>query len=487
VEARCAEFGDRFDRWQAGAGKVILAKRANGEYAATVGGVVISIPRQVVKTFLVGRIVFALCTLFPGLRVLWTAHHGSTIDETFKKLRTLALSPRVLPFMAADPLRESHGEQEIRFANGSVIRFGARGQGFALGFDKIDIVVFDEAQRLTERALDDMVATTAQSEHEAGALIFYMGTPPRPQDQGEVFKARRREALEVERARQAGDVDVEFDGVYIETSADRGCDPDDREQWKLGNPSFRLGRTPLRSMLRLRKNLLTVAAWMREGLGVWDADDAGSRAIDAEAWSVTGIEEAPTDGLRCFGVAFSRDGDRVALAGALRHDGGAVHGELLDAANDGVADGLADLADWLAKRWRDAALIVLSGKAGSPVLAQLLRDRKVPDAVIKIATTDEYTQSNAMLVDAVAAAAKVRRQGGVLPFTHLASEGQAQLDESVAVCDKKAAGPSGAWRWFATTEDGDETPVEALSLAHWAARTTRRKPYGNRERKAVIL
>ena len=71
VEARCAEFGDEFDEWQRGAGQVILGKRANGEYAATVGGITLSIPRQVAKTFLVLRIVVALCTLFPNLTVLW--------------------------------------------------------------------------------------------------------------------------------------------------------------------------------------------------------------------------------------------------------------------------------------------------------------------------------------------------------------------------------------------------------------------------------
>ena len=74
VEAKCAEFGDEFDAWQQGAGRLILAKREDGSYAATVGGITLAIPRQVAKTFLVGRIVFALCVLFPGLRVIWTAH-----------------------------------------------------------------------------------------------------------------------------------------------------------------------------------------------------------------------------------------------------------------------------------------------------------------------------------------------------------------------------------------------------------------------------
>jgi hypothetical protein len=54
----------------------------------------------------------------------------------------------------------------------------------------------------------------------------------------------------------------------------------------------------------------------------------------------------------------------------------------------------------------------------------------------------------------------------------------------VAVSDKKLRiKTSGAWAWEATTEDGDETPMEAISFAHWAARTTKRDP----NRRQVLL
>ena len=127
VEAKCAEFGDEFDEWQRGAGKVILGKRADGIYAATVGGITLSIPRQVAKTFLVGRIVFALCVLFPGLTVLWTAHRTRTSTGTFQKLQGLARRKAVAPHISH--IRTTNGEQEIGFTNGSVIMFGAREAG----------------------------------------------------------------------------------------------------------------------------------------------------------------------------------------------------------------------------------------------------------------------------------------------------------------------------------------------------------------------
>src|SRR5690554_7459592 len=90
VREKGKELGFTFDPWQDGAGRAILAKRADGSYAASIGGVVMSIPRQVGKTFLMAAIIFALCVLFPGQTVIWTAHRSRTADETFESMKSLA-------------------------------------------------------------------------------------------------------------------------------------------------------------------------------------------------------------------------------------------------------------------------------------------------------------------------------------------------------------------------------------------------------------
>src|SRR5690606_6447420 len=109
------------------------------------------------------------------------------------------------------------GEQEIPFKNGSRILFGAREGGFGRGFDEVDIEVFDEAQILTIKALEDMVAATNQSRFVHGALLFYMGTPPRPIDPGEMFTARRQEALEFKQGRpDFGEAVVGGDTMFVE-------------------------------------------------------------------------------------------------------------------------------------------------------------------------------------------------------------------------------------------------------------------------------
>lgn len=472
VEARIREFGDSFDEWQRGAGTLILAKRENGDYAATIGGITLSIPRQVAKTYLVSRLIFALCSLFPGLTVLWTAHRTRTATKTFASLRGFAGRKSVAPFI--DSIRSVNGEQEIRFTNGSVIMFGARESGFGRGFDEVDIEVFDEAQILTEKALEDMVAATNQSRFESGALLFFMGTPPRPSDPGEAFKVRRREALEFA-SEQFSPVEGE-DALYIECSADRnvgrpgGPSVDDIEQIKKANPSFP-HRTPHRSVLRLRKNLPSDASWRREALGVWDEDQAGSRLISADEWDATGVESG-VDGVRSFAVAFSFDGNRVALAGSTKHDGG-IHVELIDEHTGPVESGIGRLADWLKERASSTSMIAISGRAGAATLYQALRERKVPKSVLHVLSTPEYFAATSMFHEAVRART----------VTHAAVEGQSQLDASIAVCDKKQRGLDGAWGWVATTPEGDEVPTEAVSVAHWAAKTSKRVP----GRKQVLL
>ena len=256
VRNKCAEIGVTFDEWQDDAGRAILAKRADGIYACSVGGAVLSIPRQVGKTFLIAALIFALCLLNPETKVLWTAHRLRTANETFAKLQAFANRRKVAPHIKQVYLGSGTGE--IVFKNGSRILFGARERGFGRGFDGVDVEVFDEAQILTENAIDDMVPATNTA---ANPLLFFIGTPPKPDDPSEVFTRKRELALSGE----------DTDTLYIELSADDGCNPLDRKQWAKANPSFP-SRTPEAAMLRMHKNL-TLESFIREALGVWDVVD----------------------------------------------------------------------------------------------------------------------------------------------------------------------------------------------------------------------
>ena len=474
VEERCREFGDEFDAWQDGLGQLALGIRQDGMFAATVGGVTFSIPRQVAKTFIVMRIVVALCSLFPNLTVVWTAHRTRTATNTFQKMKALCLRPSVKPHIRpgsnqGTAIRDANGEQEIPFTNGSRIMFGAREQGFGRGFDEVDVEVFDEAQILTEKALEDMVAATNQSRFVHGALLFYMGTPPRPVDPGEVFTQRRAKALDVGRRREAGE-DVEFEALYIECSADPDkarAHPDDHGQWAEANPSYP-HRTPLVSLLRLRENLPGDDSWLREALGVWDELATVNRVISLDLWNRLGRNEAP-EGQVSYGVKFSPDGATVALAVAVRHEFG-VHVEGIQHVE--LVHGTQWLVDWLAERWRDCSVIVVDGKSGSGALVKALQRAGVQQRRVLVPTTDQVVAAHAALLEAVT-------EGTV---SHNDDDA---LNAAVRSAGRRPIGQQGGWG-FQPLDGGDVTLLEAVTHAHFGALTAK-VPTRSGGRRAVVL
>lgn len=433
VVAKWAEFGVEFDPWQHGIGSAALGKRKDGKYAATVGGVVLSIPRQVGKTFLVGAIVIALCLLHPGLTVLWTAHHNRTATKTFFTLKGLTERGKLRPHML-DP-RMSNGEQEIRFRNGSRIMFGAREQGFGRGFDEVDVEVFDEAQILSAKALEDMVPATNQSKQAAGALLFFMGTPPRPTDPGEEFTNRRSLAL----SGRAEDM------LYVEMSGDAGIDPNDRAQWARVNPSFP-SRTPLESMKRMRANLTDDASFMREGLGVWDNPGA-SQAIPPDAWASC----ADPDSRSLDPVVFAVDVDphrawSSIVSCGLRADGlPSVSVVEHRRGTDWVVPRLVELYE----RWSPGAIVL--DKVG-PV-GSLLPDLAKADITPVSPTTQELVQACGAFYDAAV-------------NDRLRHRDEAVLNAALRGAVKRPL--NDAWAWARKSSGTDVSPLVAATLALWA-------------------
>jgi hypothetical protein len=145
------QAGLTLDGWQDGAGRLILARRADGRLAATIGGVGMSLPRQVGKTTLLIGMIFGLCLDNPGLFVIWTSHHSRTTQESFLVMQSFTRRSAVKPLIAKVFL--GAGDEEIRFVNGSRVLFGAREHGFGRGLSGVDVIVFDERQILSERAL----------------------------------------------------------------------------------------------------------------------------------------------------------------------------------------------------------------------------------------------------------------------------------------------------------------------------------------------
>ena len=225
IEHQLRRMNTPLDEWQRGLCKAVLAKRADGLYACGIGGMVASIPRQSGKTYTIGSLVFAICLANPGTLVLWSAHRSRTHNETFKSMGSMAERREIAPFVSK--VLTGAGTEAVEFSNGSRVLFGAREHGFGRGFAKVDVLVLDEAQILTESAMEDMVPATNAAPN---GLVLMMGTPPRPKDPGEVFTNRREAALSGE------DEDV----LYVEFSADDNARPGPRaarSRWR----KFRCG------------------------------------------------------------------------------------------------------------------------------------------------------------------------------------------------------------------------------------------------------
>jgi len=455
-----------FDPWQVDATRLILAKGADGVFATSVGGVVLSIPRQVGKTFMVGAVVFALCLLYPGLTVIWTAHRARTAGETFTAMQAFARRHKVKPHVSKIVL--GSGEEAVEFANGSRVLFGARERGFGLGFAKVGVLVMDEAQRLTDTAIDDMVPTTNQAEAPFPLLLF-MGTPPRPNDPGEVFQRKRMECL-------AGESD---DTVYIEFSADQDADPLDREQWAKANPSFPL-RTPARSMLRMKKNL-TDDSFMREALGIWNPENA-NRVIDAQAWARVADPASMAVERLALGVDVSPDRGKASVALAGERFDGLWHVEL-DEQGDGT-DWVVPLVANLCEKNTIRAVVVDALSPAAALLEEFAR------AKVKVTVTSSGDLANAcgQFYDAVMG--RVDDDG--VSAARLRHRDQPQLNAALGSAGKRPLGDR--WAWNRRVASADITPVVAATLALWGsqAKTVKRPGAGSGRRqsagrKAVVL
>lgn len=262
-----SRLGADLDRWQDGIGGLLLAYRENGQLAHTIGGAGMSLPRQVGKTFTLTTLMTGLCIEYPGLLAIWTSHHVKTNTETFQSVQTYTRQDRVAPFIQRVLL--GSGDEAVEFTNGSRILFGARERGFGRGIPGVDVLVSDEAQILSQRAMQDMLATMNTSRL---GLHIYCGTPPKPGDNAEMFSVMRQEAI----AQESTDL------VWIECSADEDGDMDDLSQWMKANPSCPK-RTPVVSIQRLRRRL-DDDGFRREALGLWGTTEEAS-VFDIKLWN----------------------------------------------------------------------------------------------------------------------------------------------------------------------------------------------------------
>lgn len=437
------DLGVPMDRWQRGIQQITLAQSADGTFLCRVDGVTLSSCRQVGKTHTFGWLFFALAIRFPGMNLVWTAHHEDTTVETFENMAEMAAEPLVRPH-----IRKVHRAKptwSIFFRNGSRIRFAARERGFGRGKAGIDAIMFDEGQILSQSAVENMTAATNIS--PIGIKIF-VGTPPRPFDRSQVFKRKRHNALHPQ-------PDVKLRGAYIELAAPKDADWRDDDASRIANPAYRLGRVPQDAIDSLRSDL-GEESYRREGMGIWDSDLVDS-AIDPDAWENGYVDgdDVPGD---VSGYAVDISFDKLVVIGvAAKHDDGRVHTELAQADYAFQLDGVVD---WFTKRARRRPIAMLSGNSNNAPLAEALRR-----AGLNVVDVNPNGW----------AAASAGYQRGIVDgrVTHL--RGQDMLDAAVSTATIRQYGTQGGWAYNLSKTPVPVGPLVVAALAFQHGGATRRR------------
>lgn len=434
---------DMFE-WQRTVLDAWLGRNRYDKYTATSCG--LSVPRQNGKNAaLEVRELYGLTCI--GEKILHTAHQVKTVKKAFQRLASFFDNPREYPELTemVASIRRTNGEEAIYLNNGGSIEFSARSRSAARGFT-VDVVVFDEAQELTDDQFEAIMSTMSAAPLGNRQLI-YTGTPPGPSSPGEVFPRIRDIALSGKDKRQA----------WHEWSVEDVGDVSDRKRWYETNPSMGLLLDEEFTETEFRQ--MSEDGFARERLGWWISSNS-SVVIGQNEWNKLKTDDPPSEGRLAFGVKFSPDGSSVALGACRVPDEGIPHVELVEYRS--MRDGVTWLADWLIERKDNISVVVVDGKSHADELVAQLKAGRVSPRAIKLPSVGDVIASATRFHTAV----KEKR------VTHF---DQPALNKTVSQCKKRPVGKNGGWGWGGIA-DSDSSPLEAVSYAYWGNMTTKRRP-----------
>lgn len=422
-----------------------------------------SIPRQQGKS--VTNIVWiAFLAAIMGYKVLWSDHNYSTTCEMLSRFRDIfGARPndpsRGMPQWKGQLVSvcSQTGQEWMEFKSGGAIQFSTRTASSRLGFS-FDVVVYDEAQELTEIHVQVINPTTTSGDKHNLQLI-YSGTPTRAGANANVFRNVRRQAWE--------DNEKASDLYWLEYGVDEVGDIWDESRWPAVMPSLGY-HADIRAIKTGMKDLDELGA-AQEYLGYWlpDAEAVDPPLIGEELWAQSRIGARPDPGKGAkvaYGVKFSADGSHVALAVAERSRDGRTHLSLPYCEN--LGRGTEWLVTWLAARAAKASCVCVDGKSGAGAVCDALAALGMPKGYVMRPTADEAITAANLILQAA-------RTGSA---THIRNDA---LDLSASTSIRRDIGRAGGWGF-----GGDASaPIEACGLALLALQNSKRNP----NRKARVF
>ena len=424
-----------------------LGKDLAGTYTVTSAG--LSVPRQNGKNVcLEAREFFGL--VIRGERILHTAHQVVTGKKSFKRLERMFTDRRYQEIQAlVKTIRYTNGEEAIELENGGSIEFSARSRQRARGFDGISLIVYDEAQELTDDQVDAIMPTLSASA-TGQRQILYTGTPPYPGCPGTVFRRRRQISLTEPSVHDAWhEWSVAADSISDIKTDDVGL-------WYITNPGLGINLSEEFTLEEHRTQ--TADGFARERLGWWSPvlEQAEDLALDTTAWETLKSTAMKPEGKTAYGVKFTFDGSSVALCGAVIPPDGPARISLIEQRPTG--HGTKWLADWLNERAQKASCVVIDGRNGADVLVDKIGDHwKAKDSIIRPSGRDVVAATSTLCA-------------AVTERTLTWFAGQEVLNDSAMRAIKRPL--AGGWAF-----GGDNSaPIEAAALALWGAKTSKRDP-----------
>jgi len=435
------------DPWQQSVLDCWLGKDLRGNYTTTSAG--LAVPRQNGKNVILeAREFFGL--VIRGEHILHTAHQVVTGKKSFRRLERMFTDKRRPEIQKlVKYIRYTNGEEGIELENGGSIEFSARSRQRARGFAGISLVVYDEAQELTDDQVDAIMATLSASS-TGSRQIIYTGTPPYPGCPGEVFRRRRSACID-----DPGPHDA-WHEWSIAADDLSGIQAEDRTLWYMANPALGIRLTEDFTAEELRT--MARDGFARERLGWWSPvlSLETALAIPPAVWDSCRSEEPKPEGKTGYGVKFTADGAEVVLCGAVIPEDGPARISLIERRPTGL--GTQWLADWLCARYATASCVVVDGRNGADVLVDKLSQTwRIKGSIVRPSARDVVAAAGT-LSDALAEH-RVTWYGP-----------QEALRDSAVTAVKRPI--AGGWGF-----GGDNAaPIEAAALALWGTKLSKRVP-----------
>lgn len=386
-----------------------------------------------------------------GGHVLHTAHRVKTAKKSFKRLVQFFKDEKHNPEAAAmvENIRYTNGEEAIYLKNGGYIEYASRGRGTARGFDDITLVVFDEAQDLTEDQLSAIMYSLAASA-SGDRQIIYAGTPPDEVTPGDVFGRIRKNALENPTPRLC----------CHEWSVDEVGDVTDVDRWYATNPS--LGYILDFEFTKNEMMNSTPQGFAHERLGWWTPSAKTAYAISQKIWDKSEIQSIGNDypHKMALAVKFSMDGDTYTVAGCKTKPDGSAAVEVIEIGS--TENGTRALAEALYERRNNACAVVIDGLSKANALRDHMAELNTPRGYVMAVKPDDVITACTGFMDALDNGAVVHTQ-------------QEALKASALHATRRPIGHRGGWG-FQCEAPHDAAPLEACALALWCVKHTKRNP-----------